>query len=96
MPGIAEDAFHLLGARAPSTVDDFSNACKMLEEARWSRLGKPVYNRLPNVAWSFSYSTTDTSDIPVLIREIDCESYGLFSVVTPTPSLRTLLRNLLL
>lgn len=71
MKGVAEDAFQLLVLKSPSTVTDFTEACKKLEEAQRNRLKRLTYTRLPNVAAaSFLPPTTaDGLDIRAIVRE---------------------------
>lgn len=78
MNSAAVYTFQLLEAKAPSTVGDFSNACNSFEGARRSLLGKPAYNRLLNARSSFSPSTTDTSDIRLLLIKIVHELFRGF------------------
>lgn len=70
MKGVAEDAFQFLVAKSPSTVAAFCASCQAFDEARRSRLGGPVYHRLPNVAASFPSLAASNPDIRALIREI--------------------------
>lgn len=70
MKCVAKNAIKFLVAKSPATVVAFCANCQAFDEELRSRLGGPVYYRLPNVAASVPSLTVSNPDIRALIGDI--------------------------
>lgn len=80
MKGVADDAFRQLVTNEPSSVKEFADECRKLQEAQKARLTVGHYARLPDITPSAFVTGRDTceSDLRSVIRKVVREEVRLY------------------